>query len=91
MRLDSKRLAKIHEAEDSLASRDRAFEPVSNLDKLPPALSVLRVYISQVASNRVFKDGHQELKFTFQGVISADQVGILRGHQDSRVDCLIQA
>ena len=91
MRLDSERLAKILEAEDSRGSRDGAFKPVSYFDKLPPALAVFRVHVAQIASDRVLENGHQEFQLALERVISPDQVGILRGHQDSRVDGLFRA
>src|SRR6202158_3792432 len=91
MRLDSERLAKILEAEDSRGSRDGAFKPVSYLDKLPPALAVFRVHVAQIASDRVLDNRHQEFPRARARVISPDQVGILRGNQDSCVDSLFQA
>jgi len=91
MRLDSERLAKILEAEDSRGSRDGAFEPVSDFDKLPLALAVFRVNVAQIASDRVLENGHQQLQLAFERVISPDQVGILRGHQDSRVGGLFHS
>jgi hypothetical protein len=89
MRLEAERLAQIFEAEDSRRPGDRAllsFEPVSDLKEFPPMLAFRRFYISQVASNRVLKDGHQQLFLAFEGIAPSDQVGILRGHQDSRFD-----
>src|SRR5258708_6583198 len=88
MRLDSERLAKILEAEEPRRSRDGAFEPASDLDKLAPTLAVFRVHVAQIASDCVLENGHQQLQLAFERVISPDQVGILRGHQDSRVECL---
>ena len=91
MRLDSERLAKILEAEDSRGPRDGAFEPASDFDKLPLALAVFRVNVAQIASDRVLENSHQQLQLAFERVISADQVGILRGHQDSRVGGLFHS
>src|ERR1700688_41631 len=85
MRLDSERLAEILEAEDSRRSRDRAFEPASDFDKLAPALAVFRVHVAQIASDSVLENGHHQLQLAFERVISPYQVGILRGHQDSPV------
>jgi len=84
MRLEAERLAKILEAENPRGSRHRAlpaFKPVFNFKEIPPSLALLRIYISQVASNCVLKDGHQQLQLAFEGIVSAHQVGILRGHQ----------
>src|SRR5258708_427663 len=89
-RLDSERLAKILEAEDSRASAETAFKPVSDLDKFAPTLALFRVHVAQIASNRVLENGHQEFQLSFESVISPDQVGVLRGHQDSRVDCFFE-
>ena len=91
MRLDSERIAKILEAEDSRRSRDGALKPVSDLDKFSPALAVFRVNVAQIASDCVLENGHQQLQLAFERVISADQVGILRGHQDSSVGGLFHS
>ena len=86
-RLDTKRGAKIVEAENIRASGGGrtapGFEPVSDLDEVATALAVFRVHVSQVAPNRVFQDGQQEFQFTLDDLISPDQIDVLSGEQES--------
>ena len=88
-RIDAERRAKVFEAENISASgaSHAAFEPGSDLDELAAALSVFRLDVSQVASNRVFEDGQQKFEFALDDVISPDQVGVLSGQQEPGVDC----
>jgi hypothetical protein len=81
--LDAERGAKIVEAEDIRApggSRIAAgAEPVSGLDEVAAALTVFRVHVSQVASNRVFQNGQQEFPFTLDNLIAPDLIEVLPG------------
>ncbi|MGA9474542.1 MAG: hypothetical protein WBV36_18895 [Terriglobales bacterium] len=88
-RLDAKGLAQVFEAENISASGadHGALEPGSDLDELAAALSVLRVHVSQVTSNRVFEDGQQKFEFALDDVISPDQVRVLSRQQESGVEC----
>ncbi|MGB8412599.1 MAG: hypothetical protein WCE23_07225 [Candidatus Binatus sp.] len=81
--LDTKRGAKIVEAEDIRTPGGGRIaagaEPVSGLDEVAAALTVFRVHISQIASNRVFQNGQQEFPFTLDKVIAPDQIEVLSG------------
>ncbi|MGB3549205.1 MAG: hypothetical protein WA993_00840 [Candidatus Binatus sp.] len=82
-RLDAKRCAKIVEAEDIRAPGGGRIaaraEPVPGLDEVAAALTVFRVHISQVASNRIFQNGQQEFPFTLDKVTTPDQIEVLSG------------
>jgi hypothetical protein len=85
MRIEAEGVAQTLEAEDARGAPALfATEPVCDLDEFSPVLTLVRLDVAKVASNRVLEDGHQQLHLTFKRVISPDQVGILRGHQDSR-------
>lgn len=87
MGLEAKRVTDILEAENSRESRAQlALKPVFDLDEFPAKPALFRLYIAQVASNRVLEDGRQEPLLAFDEVISPDQVGILCGHQQPRVE-----
>ena len=81
--LDAERGAKIVEAEDIRAPGEGRIaaraEPVSGLDEVAAALTVFRIHISQVASNRVFQNGQQEFPFTLDNLIAPDQIEVLSG------------
>ena len=88
-RIDAKGRAQVFEAENISASgaSRAAFEPGSDLDELAAAFTVLRVEVSQVASNRVFEYGQKKFEFALDDVISPDQVGVLPRQQESSVEC----
>ena len=87
MRIEAEGLAQTLEAEDARwAPALFAAEPVCDLDEFSPVLTLVRLDVAKVASNRVLEDGHQQLHLAFERVIASDQIGKLRGHQDSRIE-----
>ena len=87
-RFDSERRAQILEAENiaGTGASAMALEPVSDLDKITPALAVFRVQVSQIASNRVFQNGQHKLQLALDNVISPDHVDVLSRQQEPGVD-----
>jgi hypothetical protein len=87
-RIDAERRAKILEAENIAAAGAGAvaFEPAPDLDEVTSVLAVLSVYVSQVASNRVFQNRQQKFQFALDNVISPDEVGVLSRQQESGVE-----
>ena len=69
---------------------DVALEPVPDLDEVAAALTLFRVDVSQVASNRVFQNGQQEFLLALDRVIAPDQVGVLSRQHEPRVDCFFR-
>ena len=65
-----------------------ALEPVPDLDEVAAALAVLRVHVSQVASNRVFQNRQQEFQLALDNVIPPDQVDVLSRQEKSDIDSL---
>ena len=65
-----------------------ALEPVPDLDEIAAALAVLRVHVSQVASNRVFQNRQQEFQLALDNVIPPDQVDVLSRQEKSDIDSL---
>src|SRR5271165_4012626 len=71
-RLDAECRAKILEAENIAApgAGSAAFKPTPDLDEVAAALAVLRINVSQVASDSVFQNGQQQFQLALDDVIS---------------------
>lgn len=87
-RFDSERRTQILEAENIAepGTGVLSIEPISDFDKITPALAVLFVQVSQIASNRVFQNGQHKFQLALDDVISPDHVDVLSRQQESSVD-----